>query len=493
MHPFPDYHSMEQTQKQDTIFSDDEVRRVAQNVFRVPQLYPWQKLAVANILEAAGSEESPYKRQIVLLPTGSGKSLCFLIPALLLDGPTLIIYPLLALMADQERHIREAGIASVTFRGGQTAEEREACFHQIANGTKLIIANPEVLQSAALTERLARCRIAHVAIDEAHCVSEWGDSFRPSYLALGGIIKKLHVPVVTAFTATASPRVLSRMSELIFDGSAYILRGKGDRPNIRYHVINCYDKKKEALRLSLTAEKPLLIFCGTRSKAENMARELALYYGEDAVRFYHAGLTRQEKSNIERWFYPKTDGILCATVAFGMGVDKKDIRTVIHLEASNTVEAYVQEAGRAGRDHGPANAYLLWSFTDSQTASPFARRYAESKTCRRQLLLDELGAEKTVCSGCDICMRHAPAPFARDAGLALSFIRSHRKLYDRMELSEQLMRLFNRQDAALYHAHIWEHSDIDCILSQLKAAGLIHSCRFPWQGKIAPTGKRQAE
>ena len=373
----------------------------------------------------------------------------------------------------------------MTFRGGQTAEEREECFRQLADGAKLIIANPEVLQGERLVERLASCRIAHIAIDEAHCVSEWGDSFRPSYLALGELIKKLHAGVVTAFTATASPRVLKRVGEVLFDGTASILRGKADRPNICYHVINCYDKKKEALRLSLTEEKPQLIFCGTRNKAEDMAREIAAYRGDDAVRFYHAGLTRQEKNAIENWFYPKADGILCATVAFGMGVDKKDIRTVIHLEASSTVEAYVQEAGRAGRDHGRANAYLLWSYTDSQTASPFARRYAESKTCRRQFLLDELGGEKVTCSGCDICMRHSPAPFARDAELALSFIRSHRKLYDKGELAEQLIRLFNRTDAALYHAHVWEHSDIDCILGQLTAAGLIRSCRFPWQGKIA--------
>ena len=220
-------------------------------------------------------------RQIVLLPTGAGKSLCFLTPALLLKGPTLVIYPLLALMADQKRRMDSGGIESVIFRGGQSPQEREENFAKIKKGAKIIIANPEVLQNKSIEKKLAACNIQHIAIDEAHCVSEWGDSFRPSYLTLGKIIKEVGCKTVTAFTATASPQVLSRVSQVLFGGQSHIVRSDADRSNIRYNVIYAAAKKREAFRLALTEQKPLLIFCGTRAKSEDMARELALYMGSD--------------------------------------------------------------------------------------------------------------------------------------------------------------------------------------------------------------------
>ena len=201
-------------------FCDDDidyVTKAAQDAFGITYLFPWQRIVIANILDASSWKkqsfsgdlrEEPPKNQIVLLPTGAGKSLCFLTPALILPGATLVLYPLLALMADQKRRIDEGGLESVIFRGGQTLEEREENFKQIKNGARIILANPEVLQNKNLITRLKECNISHIAIDEAHCVSEWGDSFRPAYLTLGKIIKELDVPVVTAFTATASPEVL---------------------------------------------------------------------------------------------------------------------------------------------------------------------------------------------------------------------------------------------------------------------------------------------
>ena len=165
-------------------------------------------------------------RQIVLLPTGAGKSLCFMVPALLLSRPTLVIYPLLALMSDQMRRLEQAGIEAVVFQGQQTDEQRETNFRKIAAGTKIILANPEVLQSEPLVKRLAGCHIIHAAIDEAHCVSEWGDTFRPAYLTLGGILSRMNIPVITAFTATASAPVLDRITEVLFNGpSEYPLFG----------------------------------------------------------------------------------------------------------------------------------------------------------------------------------------------------------------------------------------------------------------------------
>ena len=313
---------------------DDPATLAAQRAFHITYLYPWQRIVIANILDSAElctvSEKAQINetednslqtdifcngRQIVLLPTGAGKSLCFLVPALLLHGPTLVLYPLLALMADQKRRMDDGGMVSVVFRGQQTDEEREDNFRKIHTGAKIILANPEVLQNKRLVARLAECNIAHIAIDEAHCVSEWGDSFRPAYLTLGSIIKELHVSVVTAFTATASPQVLARVAEVLFDGNAHIVRSDSDRPNIHYTVINTYAKKRTAFKLAIRLPKPLIVFCGTRKHAEDMARELMAYYGGDRVKFYHAGLEKEEKTEVEKWFYPKKDAILCCTCA----------------------------------------------------------------------------------------------------------------------------------------------------------------------------------
>lgn len=484
---------------------DDEVSLAAQKAFGIRFLFPWQRIVIANIVDsvrrdaqgetdATEPEDVVYNgRQIVLLPTGAGKSLCFLTPALLLERPTLIIYPLLALMADQKRRMDEGGIPSVIFRGGQTHEEREENFRRIEAGAKIIIANPEVLQNSALVERLAECHIAHIAIDEAHCVSEWGDSFRPSYLTLGDIIVRLGVKTVTAFTATASPMVLSRVSDVLFGGLAHIIRSDSDRPNIHYKVVHAYAKKRAAFRLSLTEEKPMLIFCGTRGMSEEMARELAAYYGRETVQFYHAGLEKEEKTKVENWFYHKKDAILCCTCAYGMGVDKKDIHTVIHLEAPRNVEAYIQEAGRAARDGSVGNAILLWSFDDEMKWKQYEAssrenvlfRFATATTCRRQILLDALGGEQAVCDGCDVCARKGkPAPFAEDARFVLQFIAQNRKYYTNKAIKSALCTALNERDRTLFKEYIWGQDDIETILAQLKAQGFVSYTSRLWKNRV---------
>lgn len=495
----------------ENICTDDEALIAAQKAFGITYLYPWQRIVIANILDAqipaekieniGNSDDTElYKgKQIVLLPTGAGKSLCFLTPSLLLDGATIVLYPLLALMSDQKRRMDEGGIKSVVFCGGQTKEQREENFRQIENGAKIILANPEVLQSEKLVESLARCNISHIAIDEAHCCAEWGDTFRPAYLNLGNVIKKINSPAVTAFTATASPQVLNRVSEILFGGMSHVVRSDSDRPNIHYEVINTYAKKRTAFLLALERPKPLIIFCGTRNKSEDMARELASYYGPDKVKFYHAGMEKTEKDKVEKWFYPRTDAILCCTCAFGMGVDKKDIHTVIHLEPSPTAEAYIQEAGRGGRDGSIANAVLLWSPKDSMDSEKFPKgsrqrvlkEFAESKTCRRQVLLDALGGEQAACNGCDICKNGHPAPKAIDGKIILDLVRHHRKQWNIEELNGQSAILLNKKIAALYRMNFYEHSDTDEIITQLKNQNLIKTCTFPFKGLITIGNKEQ--
>ncbi|MCR5317957.1 MAG: RecQ family ATP-dependent DNA helicase [Treponema sp.] len=431
-------------------------------------------------------------RQIVLLPTGAGKSLCFLTPALLLKGPTLVIYPLLALMADQKRRMDSGGIESVIFRGGQSPQEREENFAKIKKGAKIIIANPEVLQNKSIVKELAVCKIQHIAIDEAHCVSEWGDSFRPAYLTLGKIIEELGCKTVTAFTATASPQVLDRVSQVLFGGQSHIVRSDADRSNIRYNVIYAAAKKREAFRLALTEQKPLLIFCGTRAKSEDMARELALYMGQDKVKFYHAGLEKAEKTATEEWFFGKTNAVLCCTCAYGMGVDKKDIKTVIHLESPPTAESYLQESGRIARDGSIGKAILLWNYADHKKFSTYPKNsreykmllFAESSTCRRQVLLDALGAEEAVCSGCDVCERGGKAPFAYDLDLALKFFASNRKMYTYKQASALLESQFNSRDLNSFGLRIWEQEDTRTILCELEERKFIRKCLWPWKDRI---------
>lgn len=495
----------------------DEVTQAAHNAFGVRYLFAWQKLVVANILDSAAAlakkerfdheEEGDLVcrgRQIVLLPTGAGKSMCFLVPALLLPGPSLVLYPLLALMADQLRRMNEGNLGAVMFKGGQTEEEREENFARLKSGkARVILANPEVLQNETLVRRLAECHISHIAIDEAHCVSEWGDSFRPAYLTLGSVIKKLGVQVVTAFTATASPPVLKRVSEVLFDGNAHLIQSDSDRANIHYEVRFAYAKQKAVLRAAVEMEKPLIVFCGTRPRTEKMARLLADYFGRDKVRFYHAGMTKEEKNAVEQWFFKSDNGILTATCAYGMGMDKPNVKTVVHLDAPEHLENFVQEAGRAGRDGSSVKSALVWSHADDvrYRQAPIGSReklmggYARSTTCRRQFILDSFAAEKTSCSGCDICdaqrTGNAFSSAAGDALVAYNFIKKHRRMYTRTELGNLLEKELNERDRAVFGINVWDNTDVQEILSQLLGEKRIQILSGLWERRVDVTGTRR--
>ena len=488
----------------------DLMTQAAHNAFGVRYLFAWQKLVIANILDSAAAiekGEAAYDekegdlvcrgRQIVLLPTGAGKSMCFLVPALLLHGPSLVLYPLLALMSDQERRMNEGNLGAVMFKGGQSDEEREANFAKLKSGqARVILANPEVLQNEALVRRLADCHIAHIAIDEAHCVSEWGDSFRPAYLTLGEIIKKLGVQVVTAFTATASPPVLQRVSEVLFDGNAHLIQSDSDRANIHYEVRYAYAKQKAVLKAVQELEKPLIVFCGTRPRTEGMARLLAEYFGRERVRFYHAGMTKEEKNAVEQWFFKSDDGILTATCAYGMGMDKPNVKTVVHLDAPEHLENFVQEAGRAGRNGANVKSALVWSHADDvrYRQAPVGRReklmggYARSPTCRRQFIRDSFAAEKTTCSGCDICDAERAGKTlvttAEDAEIVYRFIKKNRRLYARKELTALLENILNKHDRKIFGINVWESSDVQEILSQLISERRIQILTGLWENHV---------
>jgi ATP-dependent DNA helicase RecQ len=436
--------------------------------------------------------------QIVILPTGAGKSLCFQLPAMLLSGPTLVLYPILSLMADQERRLRERGFEPVLLRGGQSEEERREIWEKLKSGkSRFIIANPEVLLVPRVMDQLGALGIAHVVIDEAHCVSEWGESFRPSYLRIGEIIEAAGTPLVTAFTATASAPVLAKIQSYIFaNRGAHQISGNPDRSNIRYGAQGCVIRDLAVRDLIARNELPAIVFCSSRGGTEKLARYLTHAFAGEAlapeIRFYHAGLSREEKTSVETWFFTRERAVLVATCAYGMGVDKADIRTVIHRDCPPSVEAYLQESGRAGRDGKASRAFLLWGPGDEgqlrrAKGEREARRiqdlldYARNtKTCRREALLALLdyqgSGDKPPDSCCDICEGRALGEL-REEGTLLHFFRRNPRSYTLGEAAEILGELEQIG---------WSAGEAKTALEELIRAGKLRILKaFPWKKRMS--------
>jgi ATP-dependent DNA helicase RecQ len=366
-------------------------------------------------------------------------------------------------MADQERRLREQGLVPVILRGGQSPQERQAIWEQLHTGqSRFIIANPEVLLTPSVLGRLKTLGIVHIVIDEAHCISQWGETFRPSYRELGRIITAAQgtpAPVVTAFTATASDQVLAAIETVLFgEEQAHRIIANPDRPNIRYAAQGCILRDLAVRDLLLRHRKPALVFCASRYKAERLARYLcSAGEGEGTpvrdIRFYHAGLNREEKSCGERWFLRHPQGVLVATCAYGMGVDKGDIRTVIHRDCPPSVEAYLQESGRAGRDGEAAAAILLWGPEDEEALQRRSSEVAQNRLralldyardtglCRRRALLRLLNYEGEGLAEdcCDVCSGEATDTLREEASLR-SFFASHRRFYTLREAAKALAK-----------------------------------------------------
>ncbi len=404
----------------------DPLNTIAKKNFGIDYIFPFQRLVISNILKAAkvegfspehSDEDETSPHQIVLLPTGAGKSLCFMLPTVLLNGITLVIFPLLSLMTDQLRRTEEAGINSVIIRGGQSKQERKEIYKRCKSGNvKMILTNPETALTDEVLNEMNKMNITHLVIDETHTVSEWGESFRPAYLQIYSIIEKLDIDLVTAFTATASPLILQKIKKIIFpETTPNIVYGNPDRTNISYSVIRTISPTQTLISQIKKAARPLIIFSSSRTGTELTARMLRRSLNDNNVFFYHAGLSKEEKNDVESWFFDSDKGILVATCAYGMGVDKSNIRTVIHIDLPSTVESYLQESGRGGRDRAPAKGILIYKEKDNERlekiTDPVSKErfsamidYATNiEECRRETLLAMLGSEPEICSGCDVC------------------------------------------------------------------------------------------
>ena len=367
------------------------------------------------------------RNTLAIMPTGGGKSLCFQLPALVRDGVTVVISPLIALMRDQVRGLREAGVEAGALTSGNTEEETEAVWDALAAGTlKLLYMAPERLASGGTITMLRRAGVSMIAVDEAHCVSQWGHDFRPDYLRIGELRETLDVPLA-AFTATADAETQEEIIRKLFDGQqpATFLRGF-DRPNIHLAFAVKDGPRAQILNFaSVRKGQSGIVYCGTRAKTETLAQ--ALRETGHVACHYHGGMDAQDRRDVERRFQQEDGLIVVATVAFGMGIDKPDIRWVAHADLPKSIEAYYQEIGRAGRDGSPAETLTLFGPDDiryrrqqiDEGIAPPERRaadhtrlnallgLAEALKCRRQNLLRYFGEDPEPCGKCDLCDKPA--------------------------------------------------------------------------------------
>ncbi len=360
---------------------------------------------------------------LAIMPTGGGKSLCFQLPALMRDGVTVVISPLIALMRDQVRALQEAGVAAGALTSGNTAEETDAVWDALEGGRlKLLYMAPERLAAGSALNTLRRIGVSLIAVDEAHCVSQWGHDFRPDYLRIGELRRALNVPLA-AFTATADAETRSEIIEKLFDGNApsTFLHGF-DRPNIHLAFAAKDGPRKQILDFAGARRgQSGIVYCGTRNKTEVLAQ--ALRAEGHAACHYHGGMEAEDRRIVETRFAREDGLIVVATVAFGMGIDKPDIRWVAHADLPKSIESYYQEIGRAGRDGAPAETLTLFGPDDirlrrsqiDEGLAPPERRgadharlnallgLAEALVCRRQSLLRYFGEETEPCGKCDLC------------------------------------------------------------------------------------------
>ena len=361
---------------------------------------------------------------LVLMPTGAGKSLCYQVPALVRSGAAVVVSPLIALMQDQVAALVQNGVRAAALNSAMDGRERARVERAMREGRlDLVYVAPERFAAPGFLDMLDRVPLALFAIDEAHCVSQWGHDFRPDYRRLAVLAERFPGVPRIALTATADAETRADIArELRLEEAQRFVSGF-DRPNIRYTVRPRRQRIRQLLAfLAGRRGEAGIVYCMTRNRVEKVAEEL-IRAGVPALA-YHAGMEAGERAEAQARFVASDDGVMVATVAFGMGIDKPDVRFVAHLDLPKSLEAYYQETGRAGRDGLPAEAWMLRGsgdaaqlgrFIDDSEASDEQKRvergklealirYAEAATCRRRILLGYFGDECEPCGNCDICL-----------------------------------------------------------------------------------------
>ncbi|MFN3545607.1 MAG: DNA helicase RecQ [Thiobacillus sp.] len=361
---------------------------------------------------------------LVLMPTGGGKSLCFQIPALLREGCAVVVSPLIALMQDQVAALQELGVAAAFLNSSLDGAAAMQVERDFAEGRlKLLYVAPERLLTPRFQALLDAARVSLFAIDEAHCVSQWGHDFRPEYLGLSALHERFPKVPRIALTATADAATRAEIRERLDLSEARVFVSSFDRPNIRYRIVEKTDPRRQ-LRDFLAEHKGEagIVYCSTRKKVEETAAALKL--SGVAALPYHGGMDNATRARHQEKFLREDGVVMVATLAFGMGIDKPDVRFVAHLDLPRSVEGYYQETGRAGRDGAPAEAWMAWGLQDVVTQRRFIDEsesddahkrighakldalvgLCEAASCRRVALLAYFGEASAPCGNCDVCL-----------------------------------------------------------------------------------------
>ena len=433
----------------------------------------------------------------VLMPTGGGKSLCYQLPALVMEGTAIVISPLIALMKNQVDAIRgfvagNDGIAHFLNSSLNKLQIADVKADLTSGATKLLYVAPESLTKAENIEMLKEIKISFYAVDEAHCISEWGHDFRPEYRRIRNIIEEIGEAPIIALTATATPKVQSDILKNLGMSDAKVFKSSFNRPNLYYEIRDKSDPKRDIIKyIKQHPGRSGIIYCLSRKKVEELA-ELLNINGIKAAP-YHAGLDARTRAENQDKFLMEEVDVIVATIAFGMGIDKPDVRFVIHYDIPKSIEGYYQETGRAGRDGKEGECITFYSYKDIQKLEKFMQgkpiaeqeigrqllmetvAYAESNTCRRKLLLNYFGEDYTVenCGACDNCL-HPKKQF--DGKEEMSMI---------IELIESLPEHFKMEHIANILAgeansiiKSYKHDRLD-----LFGAGKDHSTKF-WNAVI---------
>lgn len=410
------------------------MENILKRFFGYDTFRPGQKEVVQHVLKGESC--------LVLMPTGGGKSLCYQIPAMMMEGTAIVISPLISLMKDQVEQLRSNGINAIALNSTGYDVDSMTLQRECEDGyVRLIYMSPERMMME-LPRLLRRIRISLIAVDEAHCISSWGHDFRPEYSQLGVLREEFPNTPIIALTATADKVTRGDILEQLHMPSARVFKSSFDRPNLSLAVrrgLDAHDRRMAILEfLSHHVNDAGIIYCMSKKNAETMASFLQLHHIEAAV--YHAGLSIEERNRAQEDFINDRVQVICATVAFGMGINKSNVRFVIHYNLPKSIESFYQEIGRAGRDGLPSDTLLFYSAADIVQLTKFAeesgqaeinmerlrrmREYAEAGVCRRRILLNYFGEEtSTDCGSCDVC-QNPPRNFdgTRYVQMALSAV-----------------------------------------------------------------------
>ena len=477
-----------------TLPADSQARRILGEVFGYSSFRVGQEEVIGCILDG--------NSVLAVMPTGSGKSLCFQIPALIGDGLTLVVSPLVALMEDQVAALKLDGVAAETINSSRERGTNVATWRRVAEGAvRLLYISPERLMTERMVAALQRLGLMQIAIDEAHCISRWGPSFRPDYEALGRLAELFPGVPLSAFTATADEATRQDISAKLFRGRGSTFVTGFDRPNIRLAVESRHDWKRQLLDfVRARPGESGIVYCLSRKRTEAAADLLA----KNAIRAlpYHAGLDSAQRSANQDVFMTDPGVVMTATIAFGMGIDKPDVRYVFHANLPANMEAYYQELGRAGRDGEAASAFMLYGLDDIRQRRIFIEEhegdtdhkrrehkrldaliaYCEAPRCRRRALLSYFGEDSGPCGNCDICLDppvledgqdHAKWALAAIAQTGQRFGAAHVIDVLRGADTEKIRTLGHHRLAAHGLGHGETKDTWRSILRQMVAAGLL--------------------